>query len=103
MKKTLTTIIAATALVLTNGIGANGAVPEGRDTSNFRKWVNTLVDDEISEQLARYGRTFAKAFATAGRGHGSFCNCLIVRYYFNKRVETQAFFGHVSTPCFITH
>lgn len=52
MKKTLTTIIAATALVLTNGIGANGAVPEGRDTSNFRKWVNTLVDDEISEQLA---------------------------------------------------
>lgn len=52
MKKALTTIIAATALVLTNGIGANGAVPEGRDTSNFRKWVNTLVDDEISEQLA---------------------------------------------------
>ena len=52
MKKTLTTIIAATALVLTNGIGANGAVPEGRDTSNLRKWVNTLVDDEISEQLA---------------------------------------------------
>ena len=39
-------------MVLTNGIGANGAVPEGRDTSNFRKWVNTLVDDEISEQLA---------------------------------------------------
>lgn len=52
MKKALTTIIAAAALVLTNGIGANGAVPEGRDTSNFRKWVNTLVDDEISEQLA---------------------------------------------------
>ena len=34
----------------------------------------------------------ARALATSGRGHGVFCNCLIARYYFNKRLETQAFF-----------
>ena len=39
----------------------------------------------------------------SGRGHGIFCNWLIIKYHFNSSVETQAFFGHVSTPCFITH
>ena len=40
---------------------------------------------------------------TAGRGHGVFCNSLIIRYHFKQGVETQPFFGHVSTPCFINH
>lgn len=39
----------------------------------------------------------------AGRGHGVFCNLLIIRYHFYRGVETQLFFGHVSTPGFITH
>ena len=39
----------------------------------------------------------------AGRGHGVFCNSLIIRYHFKPGVETQPFFGHVSTPGFITH
>lgn len=38
----------------------------------------------------------------AGRGHRVFCNLLIIRYHFNRGVETQTFFGHVSTPGFIT-
>ena len=39
----------------------------------------------------------------SGRGHGIFCNWLIIKYHFNSSVETQAFFGHVSTSSFITH
>ena len=38
-----------------------------------------------------------------GRGHGGFCKSLTIRYHFKRSVETQAFFGHVSTPYFITH
>ena len=38
----------------------------------------------------------------SGRGHGKIRNLLIIRYHFNRSVETQAFFGHVSTPRFIT-
>ena len=38
-----------------------------------------------------------------GRGYGIVCNWLIIKYRFNSSVEMQAFFGHVSTPCFITH
>ena len=39
----------------------------------------------------------------AGRVHVVFCNLLIIRYHFKPGVETQPFFGHVSTPGFITH
>ena len=39
----------------------------------------------------------------AGRGHGVFCNSLIIRYHFRYSVEMQAFFGRVSTLHFITH
>ena len=38
-----------------------------------------------------------------GRGHGVFCNSLIIRYHFRYSVETQAFFGRVSTLHFITN
>ena len=37
------------------------------------------------------------------RGHGGFCKSLTIRYHLRRSVETQAFFGHVSTPRFITH
>lgn len=36
-------------------------------------------------------------------GHGGFCKSLTIRYHFKRSVETQTFFGHVSTPHFITH
>ena len=36
-------------------------------------------------------------------GHGEFCKSLTIRYHFKRSVETQAFFGHVSTPYFIAH
>ena len=39
----------------------------------------------------------------AGRGHAQFCNSLIIKYHSEAGVETQTFFGHVSTPRFINH
>ena len=39
----------------------------------------------------------------AGRGHGCFCNLLIIRDHNNEGVETWPKNGCVSTPCFITH
>lgn len=34
----------------------------------------------------------------SGRGHSRIRNSLIIKYQFYKSVETQLFFGHVSTP-----
>ena len=34
----------------------------------------------------------------SGCGHGRIRNSLIIKYQFYKSVETQLFFGHVSTP-----
>ena len=42
-------------------------------------------------------------WALEGRGHGVFCNSLIIRYHSRYSVETQAFFGRVSALYFITH
>ena len=46
---------------------------------------------------------YEKPFSMAGRGHGVFCNLLVIRCHFKHGVEKQPFFGHVSTPRFITH
>ena len=46
---------------------------------------------------------YVTAETLTGRGHGALCNSLIIRHYFRYSVETQAFFGRVSTLHFITH
>ena len=43
------------------------------------------------------------AESQSGRGHGRFCNLLIIRYHNNEGVETWPKNACVSTPCFITH
>ena len=43
------------------------------------------------------------AESQSGRGHGCFCNLLIIRYHNNEGVETWPKNACVSTPCFITH
>ena len=50
-----------------------------------------------------YSRGMNLAESQSGRGHGYFCNLLIIRYHHNKGVETWPKKGCVSTPCFITH
>ena len=50
-----------------------------------------------------YSRGMNLAESQSGRGHGCFCNLLIIRYHNNEGVETWPKKGCVSTPCFITH
>ena len=112
--KSFFTCIIFSCIMSESKLGANLTYYEKKVILN--KWKNHTFATQHPQRKGLYegdsrnwaltGRrkSFIKSmWALAGRGHGAFCNSLIIRYHFRYSVETLAFFGRVSTLHFITN